>query len=159
MRDALNTWLEQRAPREQRLLVALAALAIAAAMWWLAITPALQMYRETDAAHAKLDAQIAQMQAMAEEAMQLKTKPQISSAQAQMWLEGSIKKLGVASMTMQGSHTHIRFVGATPETLATWLAEARSRAHLKPVEANWKRDASSVDPLWDGSLVMADAGT
>jgi general secretion pathway protein M len=158
MRDAFNTWFEQRAPREQRLFAALAALAVVALVWWLAVAPALQTYRETDAAHAKLDAELAQMQAMAEEAKQLKAKPRISSAQAQVWLEGSIKKLGVVSMTMQGSRAHISFVGATPEALAGWLAEARSRAQLLPVQANWKRSANGADLLWDGSLVMADAG-
>ena len=159
MTDAFKIWFEQRAPREQRLFCALAVLAVAALVWWLAIAPALQTYRETSAAHAKLDAELAHMQAMAEEAKQLKATPRINRALAQMWLEGSIHKLGKASMSTQGGRVQINFVGATPEVLALWLAEARSKAQLLPLQANWKRSANVADPLWDGSLVMADAGT
>jgi len=159
MTDAFKIWFEQRAPRERRLFAALVALAVAALVWWLAIAPALQTYRETSAAHAKLDAELAHMQAMAEEAKQLKATPRITRAQAQAWLEGSIKKLGKASMSTQGGRTQINFVGATPEALALWLAEARSNAQLRPVQANWTRSANVTDSLWDGLLVMADAGT
>ena len=158
MTDAFKMWFEQRAPREQRLSYALAALAVAALVWWLAIAPALQTYRETSAAHAKLDAELSQMQAMAEEVKQLKAMPRMSRAQAQSWLEASIKKLGKASLSAQGGSVQINFVGATPEALALWLAEARSTAQLRPIQANWTRRATVADPLWDGSLVMTDAG-
>ena len=159
MTDAFKMWFEQRAPREQRLLSVLAAFAAAALVWWLAIAPALQTYRETSAAHAKLDAEISHMQAMADEAKQLRAMPRISRAQAQAWLEGSIKKLGKANMSVQGGRVQINFAGATPEALALWLAEARSNAQLLPVQANWTRRVNVADPLWDGSLVMTDAGT
>lgn len=159
MTDAFNLWFEQRAPREQRLLSTLAVLAVAALVWWLAIASALQTYRETSAAHAKLDAELAHMQAMAEEAKQLKAMPPMSRAQSQAWLEGAIKKLGKASMNTQGGRIQINFAGVTPEALALWLAEARSNAQLLPIQANWKRRLNVADPLWDGSLVMADAGT
>ena len=99
------------------------------------------------------------MQAMAEEAKQLKATPRINRSQAQAWLEDSIKKLGKASMSTQGGRVQVNFVGVTPEALALWLAQARSKAQLLPVQANWKRSANVADPLWDGSLVMADAGT
>jgi general secretion pathway protein M len=90
----------------------------------------------------------------------LKATPRITRAQAQVWLEGSIKKLGKASMSTQSGRTQINFVGATPEALALWLAEARSNAQLLPVQANWTRSINvTTNPLWDGSLVMADAGT
>ena len=159
MTDALKSWFEQRAPREQRLLSALAALGVAALVWWLAIAPALQTLRETSAAHAKLDAVLARMQAMADEAKHLKAMPRINRAQAQVWLEDSIKKLGKASMSAQGGRVQINFAGATPEALALWLAEARSKAQLLPVQANWTRRANVTELLWDGSLVMANAGT
>ncbi len=159
MTDALKSWFEQRAPREQRLLSALAALGVAALVWWLAIAPALQTLRETSAAHAKLDAELARMQAMADEAKHLKAMPRINRAQAQVWLEDSIKKLGKASMSAQGGRVQINFAGATPEALALWLAEARSKAQLLPVQANWTRRANVTELLWDGSLVMANAGT
>ncbi len=159
MTEAFKIWFEQRAPREQRLLFALFVLAVAALVWWLAIAPALQTYKGTNAAHAKLDAEISQMQAMADEAKQLKAMSPINRAQSQAWLEGAIKKLGKASMSTQGSRVQINFVGATPEALALWLAEARSHAQLLPVQANWKRSANVADPLWEGSLVMTDAGT
>lgn len=159
MTDAFKTWFEQRAPREQRLFSALAVLAVAALVWWLAIAPALQTYKGTNAAHAKLDAQLSHMQAMADEAKQLKAMSPISRAQSQAWLEGAIKKLGKASMSAQGGRIQINFVGVTPEALALWLAQAHRNAQLLPIQANWKRSANVADALWDGSLVMVDAGT
>jgi general secretion pathway protein M len=150
----MRDWFDQRHPREQRLVVALALLASFALVWWIAIAPALQTYRASGDAHAKLDDELAQMQAMAASAKQLKTLPKVSAAQAQMWLDASIKKLGKANMSTQGNRVQVSFASVTPEVLAAWLAEARSAAQLLAVQANWKRTAQATEVLWDGSLVF-----
>jgi type II secretory pathway component PulM len=69
----------------------------------------------------------------------------------QDWLDGAIKKLGKASVAMQGGRVQVSFTGASPEVLAAWLAEARIKAQLVSLEAHWKKNASL---LWDGSVVF-----
>lgn len=159
--SSFKTWLEQRQPRERKLLAAGAALLIAALVWFFALAPALQTYRGSSAAHAKLDAELARMQTMAKQAKQLKERPALSAAAAQTWLDASAKKLGKATVGVQGARVQVNFVGATPEALAMWLAEARTAAQLSPVQANWRRSApaktessKSMDVLWDGSILL-----
>lgn len=157
MMDAFNQWFEQRAPRERQLLSIAFALLVIAVIWWTLVAPALQTYRTSTAAHAKLDIELAQMQAMASEAKQVRARPVVSAAQAQAWLDTSVKKLGKATLQMQGSRVQVNFVGASPESIAMWLAEARSTVQLLPLQANWKRSvgaANAANVLWDGSMVL-----
>lgn len=148
-------------PRERQL-VGIAGGAVAAALvWMIAISPALQTYRSSSAVHAKLDAELVQMQALAQEAKRLKALPTVSAAAAQTWLETSVKKLGKATVTVQGGRAQVSFTGATPEALAAWLTDARTAAQLLPNQANWKRsapiknmDPKSPDVLWDGTTLL-----
>ncbi len=170
--NAALAWYHQRPVREQRLLVGLALLVCAALLWAIGIAPALQTYRASGGAHAKLDAELAQMQAMALESQRLKAMPILSAAQAQTWLDTSIKKLGKATLAVQGSRVQINFTGASPEALAAWLSQARSAAQLVPLQANWRRMTAGVagaaappaaqtppaggksDVLWEGLIVL-----
>lgn len=156
MSTSTPSFLEQRSPRERQLIVIAGGLLIGALLWFLAIAPALQTYRASSAAHAKLDAELAQMQRMAAEAAKLKAMPRANPAQVQTWLDGATKKLGKASAAMQGGRVQVSFTGATPEALAAYLADARSKAQLVPIEAHWKKSANAqnVSPLWDGSIVF-----
>ena len=157
MMDAFNQWFEQRAPRERQLLSIALALLVIAFIWWTLVAPALQTYRASSAAHAKLDTDLAHMQAMANEAKQVRARSVVSAEQAQAWLGASIKKLGKATLQMQGSRVQVNFVGASPESIAMWLAEARSTVQLLPLQANWKRSAGAANTanvLLDGSMVL-----
>lgn len=154
-----TAWFEERPRREQRVLGTLLILTAAALLWWVALSPALQTYQTSRANHAKLDADLAHMQIMANEAKRIKALPSPHLAGAQAWLESAIKKLGKASMSTQGGRIQINFAGASPEALATWLAQARTSAHLTPVQANWQRMATSAggdkaEALWNGTLVF-----
>jgi general secretion pathway protein M len=159
MSNFVSTFLEQRTMRERQLLGMTAGLLALALVWWVFLAPALQTYRQSDSAHAKLDAEFLQMQSMAEESANLKAVPRVTPEQTKAWLEGAIKKLGKASFTQQEGRVQVSFVGATPEALAAYLADARTRAQLVPSEAHWKKSADksaekSAEVLWDGSLVF-----
>ena len=157
LQAAVKLWFEQRNPRERQMLVLDALVCALALLWWVAIAPALQSYRQSDAAHAKLDAQMADMQAMAAESKRLKAAPHASSTQAQTWLEGATKKLTKASLTVQGSRAQVSFNGVPADVLANWVAEARTAVQLLPVQANWKKGAATgpeVGVTWDGILVF-----
>ena len=157
MTAALSQWLAQRAPRERRLLMLAFALLALALLWWLTIAPVLQTYRASADAHAKLDTELANMQAMAAEAKRIRALPVTRAADTRTWLDASVKKLGKATLSVQGTRAQINFAGASAQGLAIWLAEARTAAQLSPVQANWKRSlgaATSADALWDGVIVL-----
>jgi general secretion pathway protein M len=155
MTTTVITFLQQRSPRERQLLGTTAGLLVSAFVWWALLSPALQTYRQSSSAHAKLDAELLQMQSMAAESAKLKAVPRATPEQAKAWLEGTIKKLGKASFTQQEGRVQVSFVGATPEALAAYLAEARTRVQLLPSEAHWKKNVDKAsDVRWDGSLVF-----
>jgi general secretion pathway protein M len=162
---SMTTQWERLAPRERQLFVVAGSLLALALAWWLLVAPAVQTWRTAGTAHAQLDAQIQQMQALAAEAKALKGAPRVTASQTQSWLDQSTKKLGKATLNMQGARAQISFTGASAENLAAFLAEARVSAALLPVQANWKRAALITTPtsastkgdtpvLWDGSLVF-----
>lgn len=159
-KNNLNLQWERLAPRERQLLAVAASLLATALIWWLLLAPALNTWRTAGTAHAQLDAQILQMQALATEAKALKAAPRLSAAETQSWLERSIPKLGKATLSMQGTRAHINFTGASAESLAAYLAEARVSAALLPVQANWKRAANKPEvkgdatAVWEGSIIF-----
>lgn len=154
----LRDTFEKLAPREQRWVRLLLAILFLALVWWLAIAPALHTWRNSDAAHSKLDAELAQMQQLAAEAKALQTAPHLTAAQAQSWLETSIKQLGKATLSVQTGRVQISFNGASAENLAAWLAEARTVATLRPTEAHWKRQpndkTTDSTAIWDGVTLL-----
>jgi general secretion pathway protein M len=150
----LSTQLDKLAPRERQLVLIASVLLGFALVWWVAISPALQTYQKSSAAHAALDAQLSQMQALSVEAASLRGKPRLVGAQAQDWLNGSIKPLGKASLTLPTGRAQINFSGAAPEALAAWLSDARTTAGLLPLEAHWKLSATSKTAAWDGVVIF-----
>lgn len=151
---ALEGKFEKLAPREQQLVTVLGCTLLLALVWWLAISPALQTWRSHETAHAKLDAELAQMQSLAAEAKVLQAVPPKTAAQAQSWLESSLKKLGKATLSAQGGRAQINFNGASADSLALWLTEARTTAALLPLEAHWKRQDGEKTILWDGVILF-----
>ena len=72
--SALQAAWNKLAPREQTLVSAAAAVVGLALLWWLLLAPALHTLRSASAQHAKLDAQLQHMQALASEAQQLQAQ-------------------------------------------------------------------------------------
>ncbi len=156
MSTAMNTFWEQRNPRERQLLGLGGAVLAVAFLWFVAIAPALQTYRASGSAHAKLDTELAQMQRMAAQAAKLKEMPRANAAAVQSWIDGATKKLGKATASVQGGRVQVSFTGASPEALADFLAEGRGKAQLVPSEAHWKKSVNpaTANPQWDGNIVF-----
>jgi general secretion pathway protein M len=150
--SSLRERFDALALRERRLLLIALGLITAALLWWIALKPALLTYQNSQAAHASLDAQLAKMQTLAQDAQTLKAAPRMNGGQARVWLENASKKLGKAVVSAQGNRLQISFVGASPEALASFLTQARSAAQLVPVQANWQLAGSTA--LWDGTAVF-----
>lgn len=156
MSTAMNTFWEQRNPRERQLLGLGGAVLAVAFLWFVAIAPALQTYRASGSAHAKLDTELAQMQRMAAQAAKLKEMPRANAAAVQSWIDGATKKLGKATASVQGGRVQVSFTGASPEALADFLAEGRGKAQLVPSEAHWEKSVNpaTANPQWDGNIVF-----
>ncbi len=145
---------QQLAPREKTLTLAAAALVGFAALWWVAIGPALATLRSADAQHRALDAQLQRMQSLQAQAQALQAQPKQNYEEAVRQLEASVKqRLGAgARMVVAGDRATVTLTAVSPDALAQWLAQARANARALPAEARLNRNAGGA---WDGTLMLA----
>jgi general secretion pathway protein M len=142
----LNARWQALAPRE-RLAVTLALWVLAVgALWWLALSPALQTLRAADTQRIELERQHQTMLALQTEARGLQGQTKLASGEASKALEASIKqRLGSgALLNVAGERATVSFKGVTGDALAQWLAQVRANAHALPTEAKLTRAAGSA---------------
>ena len=153
------------AGRERVLLLLAATGVVAAALWWLALAPALATLRAADAQHRQLDAQLQQMRSLQTQATALQSQPRLGGEDAQRTLDALLKqRLGAsAQMSVIGDRASITLKSANADALAQWLTQARINARAVPSEARLVRStvsgpASAVsgtdNAVWDGTLVL-----
>ena len=141
------------------------AVVAAAALWWLALAPALATLRAADAQHRQLDAQLQQMRSLQTQAAALQSQPKLGFDDAQRTLEALLKqKLGAsAQMSVIGDRASITLKGANADALAQWLTQARINARAVPSEVRLVRSAApgagaaasgAGNAVWDGTLVL-----
>jgi general secretion pathway protein M len=149
------TWT-RLAPREKLMVAAAAGLVGLAILWWLLVAPALAVLRNADAQHRTLDAQLARMRALQQQAQALQGRPAQGREESLRQLEQSVRqRLGTAArMTVAGDRVTLTLTGVAPDALAAWLAQARVNARAVPSEARLTRGAGG----WDGTLVLGLPG-
>ena len=142
------------APREKMLAGGAAALVLLALLWWLGIAPALAVLRASDQQHQSVDAQLARMRALQQQAQSLQSQPKQNQDESMRLLETSVRqRLGTgARMAVAGDRVSLTLAGTPPDALATWLSQARVNARAVPVEARLTRGAGGG---WDGTLVLS----
>lgn len=152
--------LERLSPRERRAVFAAAWVVGLGLLWWLALSPALGTLRQAPERHARLDAQLAQMQRLAASAEQLRglnSSPPPGRAAALRALEQYTSQLGgSAQVAVQGDRANVSFRGTAPEALSQWLNQMRVNARLLPVQAQLSYEGSPAG--WSGQLVLAGPG-
>jgi general secretion pathway protein M len=144
-------------PRRERRLVGVAAAVLGAFLvWLLAVQPALRTLREAPAQIEQLDAQLQSMQRLATEARELRAAPPLGAAQSLLALKAASDRLGdKARLSVQGERAVLTLNGVGSEALRNWLAEVRSGARARPIEAQLSRG-----PLgFSGTLILATGGT
>lgn len=147
--------LQQRwqalAPRE-RLGVALGLGLLAVFLVWsLAVQPALKTLRTAPAQQAELDAQWAQMQRLAAEAVELRALPPVDPAQADAAMQAATARLGeTARLQRSGERLSVTFTSVEPAAMMAWLAEVRAAARVRVVEAQLGRTGNG----YSGTLVL-----
>jgi len=141
------------APREKMLAGGAAALVLLALLWWLAVAPALAVLRSSDAQHQALDAQLARMRALQQQAQALQGQPKQNQEESMRMLESSVRqRLGTsARMVVAGDRVTLTLTNTPPDALAGWLSQARVNARAVPAETRLTRNAGGG---WDGTVVL-----
>ena len=147
-------WQALGARERRALLIAGAALALLL-VWLLAIQPAWRTARDAPAQIDKLDAQLHTMQRQAAQARELRNLPTVSSGQAQAALKAATERLGASGrLLVVGDRATLTLTNAQGDQLRSWLAESRSAARARPLEASLARGAQG----YSGSVVVALPG-
>ncbi len=137
--------------RERLGVVAASAALLLLALVMLLINPALKTLREAPAKLSQLDSQLAQMQSWAAEAKRLQQLPAVNPAQASEALKAATAFLGPdAKLQLQGDRATLSFQSLSGEQIGTWLAEVRSAARARPVEAQLQQGPRG----YGGSIVL-----
>ena len=137
LRNAWQRTWAKRSPREQRLLSLGAWVLALAALWSLALAPALRTWQEAPARQATLDAQSQRMRQLQAQARQLQQPQTLSRTEALQWLEQHLDTLGPnAQISLQADRATLRLQAAPAEAVARWLRQARENAQALPVQAN-----------------------
>jgi len=124
-------------------------------LWLLVLQPALATLRQAPLEMDRLDMQYQTMQRLAAESAELRATPPVNPEQAQAALKAATERLGdKAKISLQGDRAVLTLNGAGTEALRGWLAEARSGARARPLEANLMRSGSG----YSGTLVLSVGG-
>ena len=155
LRQQGRDWWQRRAPRERQAVALVAVVLVLFIVWSLLVQPALRTAREAPAELDRLEARFQQMQRVAGESAALRSATRVSPAQAQQALKAATDRLGDrATLTLQGDRATLRLAGVDAEALRAWLAEVRSAARARPVEAQLQRGALG----YSGSLGLVLGG-
>lgn len=153
--QAASAWWRSLAVREKRLLLAGATVLGLFLAWAVAVQPAWRTIVRANAERDLLETQWQTMQRLAEEAQQLRAAPRVSQPQAVAALEAATARLGPAGrLALQGDRAVLTLNGVGTGALSDWLAEARTGARARPMEANLARAAQG----YSGTLVVAIEG-
>ena len=155
VRAQLRARWRSLAQRERRLVAGLAAVLAVAAVWLLLVQPAWRTLRSAPAEIDRLEAQLQQMRREATDTAELRNAPRINLTQASAALRASTDRLGErGKLQVIGDRATLTLANANGDELRRWLAEARSGARARPVEANLTRGPQGHT----GTLVVALPG-
>ncbi len=159
LRQGLQAARNRRSPRE-RLLLGLGIWVVSlAALWLLALAPALRTWQEAPARQALLDTQSQRMRQLQAQAQGLQKPRAIARTDAVLWLEKNLADLGPnARISLQGDSATLSLQAAPAAALARWLSLARDNAQALPTQAQLQQvspaKADSPEVTWRGSLVL-----
>jgi general secretion pathway protein M len=144
------------APRERRIAGWLGWAIGLALLWFVGVVPAWRSVSTAPMRLDQLDAQLQQMQRLAGEATTLRALPPVGGLQAQAALKTATDALGSAArLQLGGDRATVTFSNASGTQVRDWLAEARSTARTRPVEANLTRGPQG----YSGTVIVQMPGT
>jgi general secretion pathway protein M len=145
---------EALVPREKIMVAGASAVVLVALVWLIAVQPALNVLRGSEAQHRALDAQVQQMMVLQQQARALQSQPKLAHDEALRLLELSLRqRLGTsARLVVNGDRATVTLTGTPADALARWLTQARVDARALPSEARLSRNTGG---LWEGTLVLS----
>jgi general secretion pathway protein M len=139
------------APRERRLVGIGGSVLLFFLVWMVFVQPAWRTVRDAPAHIDRLDTQLQQMQRLAAESRELRGASPMAAAQAAVVLKAATDRLGEkARLSVQGERAVLTLNGVSGEQLRSWMAEARSGARARPVEAQLNRSPQG----YNGTLTV-----
>ena len=149
----------------QRLLV-LAAVLLALMLWTWNLAPALKTLREVPLQLSQLDAQTQQLKTMQVQAQTLQKSPRIKPNEATSLLQKAASEVlgnGVR-LNIEGTRATLTLSGVSADSLAQFVALARTQSQAMPIEAHLQKFSTSGSvnkdskELWRGALILSLPG-
>ena len=159
LRAAAATRWQVLSAREQRSLTWLGLLMGGVLIWSLTIAPALQTLQDSGTRRSQISTQQAHMLALQAQAQALQQRTPLSRDEALRTLQ-SLSTNPSLQLTVQGDRVSVQLKTMPAQTLANWLAQARSQAQTLPIEAHLTRSNGSANEAdknsttWNGSLIL-----
>lgn len=157
---ALSTALSRLSARERTAVTVAAWVIGLGLLWWLAVAPAIGTLQQAPARHARVDAQLSQVQRLAATAEavrgQSSTQPP-GRDEVLRALETATQGLaGTGQLSVLGDRATVTLRNTPPAALAQWLSQVRINARLLPLESKINREPGS--PGWSGTVVLTGPG-
>ena len=151
---------QQLAPREQSLISFAALLLAVLVVWWVLVSPALRVVRQSDQQTQTLQARLQRMQSLQAQAQALQGRPVIGFDEAVRALERVTQDTlaDTARLTLVGERASVTLQGSSADALSQWLTQARLNARAVPLEAQLQREDSDQGAVWRGTLVLGLPG-
>jgi general secretion pathway protein M len=151
-RDQLQARYARLDARERQMVVVIVLALGFLFVWLVFVRPAWKTLDDAPAQRAQADAQLLQMQAIANEAKQLRALPPVPQSVAEQVLKAATDALGgKAKLSVQNDRAVLSLTGANGEDIRKWLIQARGGARVRPIEANLTRAGDG----YNGTLVVA----
>ncbi len=152
---ALQLRWQQLAPRERQMLGGGSLLVGLALLWFVGVAPAWRTLSRAPLELNRMEAELQSMQKLADEARELRSATPVTAEQALTALRAATTRLGdKARLNVQGDRAVLTLNGVSPAALRDWLAEARSGARARPVEASLTRAPQGLT----GTVIVALGG-
>jgi general secretion pathway protein M len=152
----VQAWWAALSARDRQLVSLAGAVLGLFLVWTLAVQPAWRTLNSAPVQREALDAQWQAMQRLAADAKELRGAPPVNAEQSAAALKAATERLGdKGRLALQGERAVLTLQGASTSQIRDWLAEARSGARARPVEARLTQAAQG----YSGTLVVALGGT
>jgi general secretion pathway protein M len=151
-RDQLRARYAKLEARERQMVVIIGGALAFLVVWLVLVRPAWKTLDAAPGLRAQADAQLLQMQAISNEARQLRALPPVPQSVAEQVLKSATADLGgKGKLSVQNDRAILSVTGANGEDLRKWLLQARGGARARPVEASLTRAGDG----YNGTLVVA----
>lgn len=127
-------------------------------LWTFNLAPALKTWRETPQQLEALELQTQRLKQMQAQAQTLQKAPRLSTADAGASLvQRAAEVLGSgARLNIEGARATLTLTGVSADSLAQFLASARTQALALPIEAHLQKSkGKAAQPVWQGTVVLS----